>query len=126
MVDNDEQIALWNGAQGETWVAMQERLDNQLLPPGRATVKALAPRAGARVLDIGGVAGPTTLDPAEQVGPGGSALGVDISEPLLAIARRRAAAAGVDRAQFVAADAQVHAFEPGHDAVYSRFGVMFF
>jgi SAM-dependent methyltransferase len=126
MVDNDEQITLWNGVQGETWVAMQERLDNQLLPLGRVTVKALAPRAGERILDIGCGAGQTTLDLAEAVGPDGAVLGVDISEPLLAIARRRAAAAGADRARFVAADAQVHTFEPGHDAVYSRFGVMFF
>jgi len=126
MVGNDEQIAAWNGAQGETWVAMQARLDNQLLPLGRAVQSALAPRAGERILDIGCGSGQTTLDLAEAVGPGGEALGVDVSEPLLALARRRAAAAGMDRARFVAADAQVHAFEPGCDAVYSRFGVMFF
>ncbi|HSS03197.1 MAG TPA: methyltransferase domain-containing protein [Kofleriaceae bacterium] len=126
MASNDEQIALWNGVQGATWVAMQERLDNQLLPLGRAVQRALAPRAGERILDIGCGSGQTALDLADAVGPDGRVLGVDISEPLLAIARRRAAAAGVDRAEFVTADAQTHAFAPGHDAVYSRFGVMFF
>jgi SAM-dependent methyltransferase len=126
MVSNDEQIAAWNGAQGQAWVAMQARLDNQLLPLGRAVQSALAPRAGERILDIGCGSGQTTLDLADAVGSGGRVLGVDISEPLLTLARRRAAAAGVDRAEFVTADAQIHAFAPGHDAVYSRFGVMFF
>jgi SAM-dependent methyltransferase len=50
---------------------------------------------------------------------------VDVSEPLLALARSRAAAAG-SAARFVAGDAQFLALEPGRDAVCSRFGVMFF
>src|SRR4029078_4914664 len=112
MVDNDEQIALWNGAQGETWVAMQERLDNQLLPLGRAAVKALAPRAGERILDIGCGSGQTTLDLAEAVGPAGRVLGVDISEPLLAIARRRAADAGIDGAACAAGESQAPPVSP--------------
>lgn len=126
MAGNDEQIAAWNGAQGDTWVAMQERIDNQLLSLGRAAQRALAPRPGERILDIGCGAGQSTLDLADSVGPGGQVLGVDVSEPLLAIARRRAAAAGIAGARFVAADAQIHAFEPDHHGVYSRFGVMFF
>lgn len=31
---NADQIAYWNAAAGETWVAMQERLDQQLEPLG--------------------------------------------------------------------------------------------
>ncbi|MDX2091055.1 MAG: methyltransferase domain-containing protein, partial [Kofleriaceae bacterium] len=56
----------------------------------------------------------------------GRVLGVDISEPLLAHARRRREAARAHHADFVVGDAQVYAFEPGYDAIYSRFGVMFF
>jgi SAM-dependent methyltransferase len=64
---------------------------------------------------------------ARRLGPSGSSTGVDISAPLLAAARARAAADGVANVAFVEADAQVHAFEPGAvDAVMSRFGVMFF
>jgi SAM-dependent methyltransferase len=126
MTANDEQIANWNGPQGDVWVAMQERLDRQLLPLGLATLEALAPRTGERILDVGCGAGQSTLELATRVGPSGRVLGVDVSEPLLALARQRRDAARADQAQFVAGDAQVHAFEPGFDAVYSRFGVMFF
>ncbi|MDX2093346.1 MAG: hypothetical protein SFX73_36215, partial [Kofleriaceae bacterium] len=66
MPPNEEQIASWNGPQGEVWVAMQERLDKQLLSVGRATLEALAPRVGERILDIGCGAGQTTLELAER------------------------------------------------------------
>jgi SAM-dependent methyltransferase len=52
-------------------------------------------------------------------------LGVDVSEPMLAVSRERAA--GLANVGFLAADAQTHAFEPvTYDLVMSRFGVMFF
>jgi len=61
------------------------------------------------------------------VAPNGAALGVDISGPALALARERAAAAGLEAVDFIEADAQGHSFEPGaFDAVISRFGTMFF
>jgi SAM-dependent methyltransferase len=64
---------------------------------------------------------------ARRLGPAGRSLGVDISAPLVAAARARAAAEGLANAAFVEADAQAHAFEAqGFDAVISRFGVMFF
>jgi SAM-dependent methyltransferase len=52
-------------------------------------------------------------------------VGADISRPLLDVARRRAAGrAGVS---FIEADVQAHAFQPASfDAIFSRFGVMFF
>jgi SAM-dependent methyltransferase len=126
MTVNEEQIASWNGPQGDVWVAMQERLDKQLLSIGHATIEALAPRAGERILDIGCGAGQSTLELAARVGASGRVLGVDISEPLLALARRRRDAAGTAHADFVVGDAQIYSFESGYDAIYSRFGVMFF
>jgi SAM-dependent methyltransferase len=57
----------------------------------------------------------------------GSALGVDLSSAMLAVARRRATAEGVSNVDFRRADAQVHEFDPAtFDVVISRFGVMFF
>ena len=54
-------------------------------------------------------------------------LGVDLSVPMLGLARRRAAEAGLDNVEFEEHDAQVHEFEPdSFDVVVSRFGVMFF
>jgi SAM-dependent methyltransferase len=87
----------------------------------------LAPLAGRRVLDVGCGCGATSLALAAAVGPSGGVLGVDISAPMLARARERAAVAGVAHARFEAADAQTHAFPPASfDTLFSRFGVMFF
>ncbi len=120
---NNEQIEYWNGNVGDTWAAQQERLDRQLDPLGRAALAALAPRPGEQILDVGCGSGQTTLQLGEAVGPTGRVVGVDVSLPLLAAARRRPRVAQVS---FVEADAQTHAFEPRFDAIFSRFGVMFF
>jgi SAM-dependent methyltransferase len=110
---------------GEAWVRMQDRTDQLVDPPGRVAMDRLGVVAGERVLDVGCGCGQTLLELAELVGPRGHVLGVDISPPMLARARERVA----DRPTVALAlgDAQTHAFAPGaFDALYSRFGVMFF
>jgi SAM-dependent methyltransferase len=122
---NAEQITYWNEQSGPKWVSEQTRLDRMIAPYGEAAMQALAPRAGERVLDVGCGCGDTTLAIAARVGATGQAVGIDISSPMLARARERAT--GLASVRFVEADAQTHAFEPGaFDAIYSRFGVMFF
>jgi len=124
---NAGQAAAWDGPNGETWVRMQDALDRELAQLGQAALAALAPKPGERILDIGCGCGATTLELAHVVGPGGEALGVDLSQAMLAVGRRRAAEAGLAQARFVQADAQVFAPAPaGYDAAYSRFGVMLF
>jgi SAM-dependent methyltransferase len=79
------------------------------------------------VIDVGCGAGTTTLQLAAAVGAHGSVLGIDISEPLLAAARRRVLQTGRTNVRLLRADAQTHRFERAcHDRVMSRFGVMFF
>jgi SAM-dependent methyltransferase len=122
---NAQQATYWNEAAGPTWASLQAPLDRQLAPLGRAAMAALSPRPGERILDIGCGAGQTSLDLARAVAPGGEVMGADISGTLLAVARDRAAE--LDGVRFVEADAQTHPFETGRfDAVFSRFGVMFF
>jgi len=124
---NAEQIEYWNRDAGPKWVRLQDRLDAQLRPLGDAALDRAALVAGERVLDVGCGCGDTTLRAAARVAPDGHALGIDVSEPMLARARERAAAEGRRLASFVHADAQTHAFEPGSvDVLVSRFGVMFF
>jgi SAM-dependent methyltransferase len=123
MTVNAEQIEYWNSAAGDIWVAQQQRIDLQLDPLGRAALRALAPRPGEHVLDVGCGGGQTTLQLAEAVGRGGRVVGIDISSQLLAAARKRNRQV---QATFELADAQTHQFEPAFDAIYSRFGVMFF
>ena len=122
---NAAQIAYWNQSAGPTWVAMQDALDHELNDLGLAAMAALAPRQGERLADIGCGCGATTLELARRVGEGGAVLGVDISAPMLGVARERAAAAGLDQVRFLQADAQTYGFEPV-DGAFSRFGVMFF
>ena len=79
-----------------------------------------------RVLDIGCGAGQSTRE-AARAATEGSVVGVDISEEMLQVARRRSAEEGLGNVAFELADAQDHAFPPAHfDLCISRFGVMFF
>lgn len=124
---NRDQSELWNNAGGEAWVDMQALLDRILEPFEGLVVDSGAPGEGGDVLDIGCGSGATTLAMARRVGGSGHCVGLDISSPLVANARRRGAREGVENASFVEGDAQTYAFEQGrYDAVISRFGVMFF
>jgi len=55
------------------------------------TLRVLALRTGERVLDIGSGPGLLAFDMASRVGSSGSVCGVDISEPMVAIAKARCA-----------------------------------
>lgn len=121
---NAEQVRYWNETVGERWVAQQEALDAELAQYGEAAIAALAPAASAMVLDVGCGCGWTSLALARRV-PQGAVTGVDISAPMLARARERGAAIG--NLTFELGDAQTYPFAPASfDAVFSRFGVMFF
>lgn len=123
---NEEQEKFWNGLAGRGWVEAQDVLDRMLAPFEELLVEAVSARRGGRVLDVGCGTGSTTLAVARLLGAGGHCTGVDISEPMLAVARQRAERDNVP-AGFIRADAQSHAFAPADfDAIVSRFGVMFF
>jgi SAM-dependent methyltransferase len=122
---NADQAAYWNGPGGRHWTDRQELQDRVLAPVSAALFDHAAVAPGERVVDIGCGCGATTLEAARRVGPAGHALGLDLSEQMLARARSRAAPDAP--ATFVAADATVYPFAPGRaDLLMSRFGVMFF
>jgi arsenite methyltransferase len=56
---------------------------------------------GETVLDLGSGAGADVLISARRVGPGGRAIGLDMTDEMLALGRANAAAAGVDNVEFV-------------------------
>lgn len=123
---NQEQAELWNGAAGRGWVETQESLDRLMAPFENLLVEAVAAAGASRVLDIGCGTGATSLAIARRLGASGSCVGLDISEPMIALARRRAERERTPP-RFIAADAQSYAFEPASfDMIVSRFGVMFF
>jgi len=122
---NADQIAYWNGKSGLKWAEDQEKLDAMMQSMADVAVAAAAARPGESVLDIGCGAGATALALADRVGPEGQVLGVDVSKPMLEVARIRAG----ERANvsFVEADAAATHFEAASvDLVFSKFGVMFF
>jgi SAM-dependent methyltransferase len=120
---NKDQSDYWNGGAGERWTALQESQDKLFTPITAALFDAAALQPGEGVIDVGCGAGETTLGAAARTG---AALGVDVSEPLLGRARKRAQAAG-SPARFALADATVHDFSgEAASALISRFGVMFF
>lgn len=122
---NEKMADSWNGLLGARWVKHQEMMDGFLSPLGASGLRALAAKPGEKIIDVGCGSGATSLELALAVGPDGAVLGVDISETLLGLARQRAAAAGLS-VEFAHADAQSHAFHGPYDAIFSRFGVMFF
>lgn len=123
---NEEQAALWNSTGGRAWTQLQSVLDRLFAPFEALLAQAAAASGATQVLDVGCGTGATTLALARRLGSHSRCVGVDISEPMIALARERAQREG-SAAQFIAADAQVHAFEPGRfDLLVSRFGVMFF
>jgi SAM-dependent methyltransferase len=89
-------------------------------------------RAAARVgpcdhvLDIGCGTGQSTRE-AARAATTGSAVGVDLSAPMLERARRLSADEGLTNITYQQADAQLHRFPPTRfDLCISRFGTMFF
>jgi SAM-dependent methyltransferase len=125
-IDNSEQIAEWNGALGERWVAMQQQIEPVVAPFGEAALKAAAPQPGEQVVDIGCGCGETSIAIARRVGEKGAVLGVDVSKPMLDVARSRASLANYAHLAFRESDASKATLPAKTDLLFSRFGVMFF
>jgi SAM-dependent methyltransferase len=126
---NEGQAAFWSELGGEAWVAYQDQMDRQLSVVGAAALTALNVNPGESVLDVGCGCGATTLDLAAAVGTTGRVVGLDISVPMTRLATQRLSEAGMLHGSAKVGDAQVATVkEVGGqvDAVFSRFGVMFF
>ncbi len=82
--------------------------------------------AGDTVLDVCCGAGASALASARAVGPTGSVLGLDLTEPLLELARRRAETLELRNVSFRQCDATATGLQSGSfDAVVCVFGVFF-
>jgi SAM-dependent methyltransferase len=124
-VRHAQQLAYWNGPAVARWVTKQEQMDAALAPVGDAAIALAVVQPGERVLDIGCGSGATSMALARLVGPTGQVTGLDVSGPLIDLARKRSA--GMGNLDWLLADAAAHDFPTGStDLLFSRFGVMFF
>lgn len=129
MGNNDQQIEHWNGEAGRRWAEHDDALEKTLAPITEALLAQVTVHPGMQVLDIGCGCGNQSVALARQIGPQGHLTGIDVSAPMLAQARARAALPDRARAglSFVQADAAIHDFGSARfDLLFSRFGVMFF
>jgi SAM-dependent methyltransferase len=119
--------AEWSGVAGERWAASLDKYETMLADAGEALIAHAAFMPGEKVVEIGCGGGATTRTIAGKIAPGGQVTGVDISPALVALSAERAAAAGIDNATFIAADAGTVTLDNGpFDRLTSRFGIMFF
>ncbi len=124
-MSNTDQIDYWNGDAGHKWVTYSDQLDTMLAPFADRVLDIAKLQPGERVMDIGCGAGALSLKVADQIGDTGRVIGVDVSEPMIELARQRAQAAG-SPISFITQDASTHRMDQPVDAILSRFGVMFF
>jgi SAM-dependent methyltransferase len=124
---NAAQQEYWNTVAGPRWVGLEGFVERRVGAVNELLLRHSAVAAGERVLEIGCGTGAFTVPLAEVVGERGQVVGADISDAMLAGARKRIAESGRRNVSLMQADAQTHGFEPGRfDLIASRFGVMFF
>jgi SAM-dependent methyltransferase len=124
--DNTEATEAWSGPLFDLFVKYRDLTTDGLGAHGEVAMKSNPPHPGERVIDIGCGFGDTTQRLAELVGPDGSALGIDVSEPFIDTARKETEEAGADNVSYLLADVQTLELPQEFDYAYSRMGIMFF
>jgi ubiquinone/menaquinone biosynthesis C-methylase UbiE len=93
---------------------------------GGRTIERLALQPGATLLDVGCGTGASAIPAAEQVGPTGKVIAVDLADRLLAIARRKAAARKLENIEFRHGDMENLGYpDQFFDAVICVFAIFF-
>jgi SAM-dependent methyltransferase len=113
------------------WDLCAENYQRCLTQPFTTFARHLIDLAGlstqSRVLDVATGTGLAALVAAELLGPRAQIVGVDLSETMIALARKRAAEHGVSNVDFVRMDAErLHLPGDSFDAVLCALGLMLF
>jgi SAM-dependent methyltransferase len=123
---NREAADAWSGPLFKTFLKFRELTTAGLGAHGETAMSLHPPRPGDRVIDLGCGFGDTTQRLAELIGADGEAVGIDVSEPFIEMARKEAEEAGLGNVRFIAGDVQIGGFGEGFDYAFSRMGIMFF
>jgi ubiquinone/menaquinone biosynthesis C-methylase UbiE len=115
----------------DAWDLCAETYDQCLLQPFTTFARHLVDLAGLhtenRVLDVATGTGLAALMAAELLGPRAKIVGVDLSETMIGIARKRAAEQGMGNVEFARMDAERLDFPDNcFDAVLCALGLMLF
>lgn len=95
-------------------------------PLGRALVEATRIAPGDRVLDVGTGRGACLIPAADEVGPAGEVIGIDLSRGMVDRTNAELHARGTSNARVVVMDAEAPSFEPGtFDAVVAGMSLFF-
>jgi len=121
---NADAIEAWNSVLFDKFVKHRTTITPGMRAHGERALLRHAPRAAARVLDLGCGFGETTVELARLVGPGGRATGVDCAPRFVATAT--AEARGISNVTFQVADVEQGVPGGPYDLAFSRFGTMFF
>lgn len=118
----------WNEETGHRWAEHAAAIDAQLHALGQRLIVSSDIDQGSELLEVGCGAGALSLELAATVGEMGRVVALDVSTPLLAVARERLAASPFRNVDLLCADAQTITLEEPSvfDRILSRFGVMFF
>lgn len=124
-MSNQGQIDYWNGDVGATWVREADIFDLMFADLGKEMLARAALVPNERVLDIGCGSGATAFAAQDRVGAEGQVIGLDVSLPLVMLARQRAEELG-SPVRFMDVDAASWSNASLFDVVTSRCGIMFF
>src|SRR5579872_3248120 len=119
-----EQHERWSGF-APNWDRLQAHISGMTRPVTEQMVAVLRLRPGARVLDLACGVGNPAFTLAEQVGPEGSVLGLDLTAEMVEAARARACELGVANVTFrqIAAETELGVPDARFDAATCRFGL---
>jgi SAM-dependent methyltransferase len=107
------------------WGVQAQRLQGWAMAVSHWMLEAIAPQPGQTILELAAGPGDTGLLAAEMVQPGGTLISSDFAEPMLDVARERAAALGIENVEFRVIDAEsIDLPTASVDAALCRWGYM--
>jgi SAM-dependent methyltransferase len=121
----DQVRSRWEGS-GDGWRSRADEIRDFGMPVSSVMIEQLGLQPGHTVLELAAGPGDTGFLAAELVAPGGRLISSDAVEPMLEIARERAAAQSIENVEFKLLELEWIDLETASvDAILVRWGLMF-